>query len=109
MGLQLGADETRTSRSNKQKPEKIPQELIKGVRPSTNAENACAIKATDSWPIFTENTNWTGKRDAQEQVEFQAELMSARTEEERAGRATQLAEAFASNQIESHMFAVHAK
>ena len=63
MGLQLGQDESRTSRFTNQKPEKIRVELVNGVREATNAENLTMIKATNAWSIFSNNINFAGKAD----------------------------------------------
>jgi hypothetical protein len=109
-GLVVGKDDaTRCTRFTTQKPEQIREDLIIGVREATNAENASAIKATNSWPIFVNNIDWTGKDDAQMQVEFMCELMSPSSSEERAGRATQLAELFVADQVKSKMTPVLAK
>ena len=67
-----------------------------------------AVKATSAWPIFNENINIAGKGGTQEQVEWMAELISA-PQKERAGHAKQLTESLVANQVNSHMFAMHAK
>ena len=108
MGLQIGQDESRTSRFTNQQSEKTETELVKGLREATNTENLTMIKATSAWPILSNNINFAGKADTQQQVEWQAELMGA-PKTERAGRGKQLADLLAANQVNSHMPAVHAK
>jgi hypothetical protein len=80
--------------------------LITGIRESTNAENSAMVEATNYLDIFKNNIDYAGKADAQQHVEYMCELMDV-PNNERAGRAKQMAELFVANQIKSKMDPVH--
>jgi hypothetical protein len=80
--------------------------LITGIRESTNAENNAMVEATNYVDIFNNNIDYAGKTTLQEHVEYMCELMDV-PNNQRAGRAKQMAELFVANQIKSKMDPVH--
>jgi hypothetical protein len=64
------------------------------------------VDATNYLEIFNKNIDYSGKKTVQEHVEYMAELMDV-PNNQRAGRARQMAELFIANQIKSKMEPVH--
>jgi len=64
------------------------------------------VEATNYLEIFNNNIDYAGKTTVQEHVEYMAELMDV-PNNQRAGRAKQMAELFVANQIKSKMDPVH--
>ena len=102
-GLPVGdPNNTKKSKRSAWKPERIEPNFIVGIRESTNAEKNAMVDATNYLEIFNKNIDYSGKADVQQMVEFMAQIMDV-PDDERAGRAKQMAELFVANQMKSKM------